>query len=129
MTIAIDTVITDLADANSCCTKGHPLVTGRNALFYSEKKLNHSDMCGGRTFFPLIDVERVAVAFAQCLEVVSKPQIAPKAKARTDEKAQHTLGYVSILRRSATQRFGVRWGFETTSIQLSIPESKCKPIM
>ena len=50
------------------------------------------------------------------LEVVSKPQIAPKIKARADEKAQHTWEYVSILKRFATQIFGVRWDFETTSI-------------
>jgi hypothetical protein len=48
-------------------------------------------------------------------EVVSKPQITPKIKARADEKAQHTYEYVSILRRSATPIFGVRRGFDTTS--------------
>jgi hypothetical protein len=58
-------------------------------------------------------------------EVVSKPQITPKIKARADppshsyggtgEKAQHTYEYVSILRRSATPIFGVRWVFATTS--------------
>jgi len=48
-------------------------------------------------------------------EVVSKPQIASKIKARADENAQHTKEYVSILRRSATQIFGVRWGFEIVS--------------
>jgi hypothetical protein len=36
-------------------------------------------------------------------------------KAQTDEKAQHTWKYVSILKRSATQLSGVRWGFEITS--------------
>ena len=49
------------------------------------------------------------------LEIVSKFRITLKIKARADEKAQHTLEYVSILKRSATQRFGVRWGFETIS--------------
>ena len=48
-------------------------------------------------------------------EVVLKLQIALKLKARADAKAQHTYEYVSILRRSATLRFGVRWDFETTS--------------
>jgi len=49
------------------------------------------------------------------LEVVSKPQIASKGKARVDEKAQHTRKYVSILKKLATPYLGVRWGFETTS--------------
>jgi hypothetical protein len=49
------------------------------------------------------------------LEAVSKPQIRFKGKAQTDEKAQHTQEYVSILRRLATQPLGLRWGFETTS--------------
>jgi hypothetical protein len=35
-------------------------------------------------------------------EVISKMQITFKDKARADEKAEHTLEYVSILRRSAT---------------------------
>jgi hypothetical protein len=35
------------------------------------------------------------------LEVVSKPQIRPKSKAQTDEKAEHTRQYVSILKRLA----------------------------
>ena len=39
--------------------------------------------------------------------------------ARADEKAQHRWEYVSILRRSATQRLGVGWGFETTSTQFA----------
>jgi hypothetical protein len=49
------------------------------------------------------------------LEVVSKPQIRLKSKAQTDEKAQHTRQYVSILKRFATQLLGLRWGFEATS--------------
>jgi hypothetical protein len=67
----------------------------------------------------------VAYLCGKDIEVVSKPQITPKIKARADppshrygvtgEKAQHTYEYVSILRRSATPIFGVRWGFETTS--------------
>jgi hypothetical protein len=48
-------------------------------------------------------------------EVVSKPYIRFKSKAQTDEKAQHTRWYVSILKRFATQLLGLRWGFETTS--------------
>jgi hypothetical protein len=36
------------------------------------------------------------------LEAISKMQIAFKDKARSDEKAEHTREYVSILRRSAT---------------------------
>ena len=51
------------------------------------------------------------------LEAISKMQITLKDKARADEKAQHTWEYVSILRRLATPKFGVRWGFETTSNQ------------
>ena len=35
-------------------------------------------------------------------EVVSKFQIMFESKAQADEKAQHTLKYVSILKRSAT---------------------------
>jgi hypothetical protein len=49
--------------------------------------------------------------------VVSKPQIASKNKARSDEKAQHTWAYVSILKKTATPLLDVRWGFETTSNQ------------
>ena len=37
------------------------------------------------------------------LEAVSKPQIAPKDKARADEKAEQPWEYVSISRRLATQ--------------------------
>jgi hypothetical protein len=47
--------------------------------------------------------------------VVSKPQIRLKSKAQSDEKAQHTRQYVSILKRVATQLLGLRWGFDTTS--------------
>jgi len=52
------------------------------------------------------------------IEVVSNPLIASKVKARAAEIAQHTWEYVSILRKSATQRLGVRWGFETVYSQL-----------
>jgi hypothetical protein len=48
-------------------------------------------------------------------EVVSKFQIMFESKAQADEKAQHTLKYVSILKRSATQLSDIRWDFETTS--------------
>jgi hypothetical protein len=51
--------------------------------------------------------------------VVLKPQIAFESKAQADEKAQHTSEYASILKRPATQLSGARWGFETTSNQLS----------
>jgi hypothetical protein len=53
------------------------------------------------------------------LEVVSKRQIAFESKAQADEKAQHTWKYVSILKRLATQLSDARWGFETTSKQIS----------
>ncbi|MEJ2099161.1 MAG: hypothetical protein P8X68_04205 [Desulfobacterales bacterium] len=36
------------------------------------------------------------------IEVVSKRQIMFESKAQADEKAQHTLEYVSILKRPAT---------------------------
>jgi hypothetical protein len=49
------------------------------------------------------------------LEVFSKRQIGFESKAQADEKAQHTLEYVSILKRPATQLSDARWGFETTS--------------
>jgi hypothetical protein len=49
--------------------------------------------------------------------VVSKPQVRFKGKAQTDEKAQHTRQYVSILKRFATQLLSLRWDFETTSGQ------------
>jgi hypothetical protein len=49
------------------------------------------------------------------LEVVSKLQIMFESKAQADEKAQHTLKYGSILKRSSTQLSDIRWGFETTS--------------
>jgi hypothetical protein len=49
------------------------------------------------------------------LEVVSKYQIAFESKAQADEKAQHTLKYVSILKRPTTQLSDDRWGFEATS--------------
>ena len=48
--------------------------------------------------------------------MVSKPQIMFESKAQADEKAQHTLKYVSILKRRATQLSDIRWGFQTTSI-------------
>jgi hypothetical protein len=38
-----------------------------------------------------------------------------ESKAQADEKAQHTWGYVSILKRFATQLSNIRWGFEATS--------------
>ena len=57
------------------------------------------------------------IFFELYLEVVSKPKIRSKGKARVDEKAQHTWEYVSILKRLATQPLGLRWGFETTSNQ------------
>jgi len=50
-------------------TKGHPLFIGRNALFYSEtKKLNHSDICSGRTFLPLLNIKSDAVTFIERLK-------------------------------------------------------------
>ena len=51
----------------------------------------------------------------EILEVISKCQIAFESKAQADEKAQHTLKYVSILKRSATQLSDARWGFRNTS--------------
>jgi hypothetical protein len=63
-----------------------------------------------------------------------------ESKAQADEKAQHTLKYVSILKRlvmhlsvielaqiplrGATQLSDTRWGFETTSNQILIQISK-----
>jgi len=44
----------------------------------------------------------VGVLFIMNLEAITKMQITFKYKARTDEKAEHTREYVSILRRSAT---------------------------
>ncbi len=35
------------------------------------------------------------------IEAISKPQIAFEDTARADDKAQHTRGYVSILKRSS----------------------------
>jgi hypothetical protein len=66
------------------------------------------------------------------LEVVSECQIAFESpaiwrdfasgllikgaqQAQTDEKAQHTCEYVSILKRSATRLSDARWCFETAS--------------
>ena len=49
------------------------------------------------------------------LEAVSKPYFGSKSKARVDSKTQHTREYVSILNRFATQLFGLKWDFETTS--------------
>jgi len=40
-----------------------------------------------------------------------------ESKAQTDEKAQHTWEYVSILKRPATQLSDIIWGFENTSKQ------------
>jgi DNA-binding MurR/RpiR family transcriptional regulator len=48
-------------------------------------------------------------------EAFSKPQIALKDKAQTDEKAQHIREHVSILKRPATPSASVRWGLETAS--------------
>jgi hypothetical protein len=39
----------------------------------------------------------------------------PKSKAQADEKAQHTLEYVSILRRLATPLLDIRYIFEMGS--------------
>jgi hypothetical protein len=41
-------------------------------------------------------------------EVDSKPQLWFKSKATAGEKAQHTLRYVSISRKPATQLLGLR---------------------
>ncbi len=35
-----------------------------------------------------------------------------ESKAQSNEKAQHTRQYVSILNRIATQLSGIRWGYE-----------------
>jgi hypothetical protein len=61
--------------------------------------------------------------------VVSKRQIAFESKAQADEKAQHTLKYVSILKRSATQLSDARWGFETTSTYPSPSQLKTSSLM
>ena len=71
-------------------------------------------MMGKEIAFVFEDFALPCIWCLPLLEVVSKPQITPKIKAWADEKAQHTRAYVSILRRAATQIFGVRWGFETT---------------
>jgi hypothetical protein len=63
--------------------------------------------------FP-IDVKQILHDILR-LEVVLKPQIRPTSKTQTDEKAQHTRSYVSILKRFATQLLGLRWDFKTTS--------------
>jgi hypothetical protein len=52
---------------------------------------------------------------ARAVEVILKPQIAFESKAQADGKAQHTLKYVSILKRSATPLSDARWGFGNTS--------------
>jgi hypothetical protein len=59
----------------------------------------------------------------RCIEAVSGPQIRFKGKAQADEKAQHTWGYVSILKRLATQPLGLRWSLETASMPSSIHKS------
>jgi hypothetical protein len=58
-----------------------------------------------------------SLIFLISLEVASKPQIRFKGKAQADEKAQarQRRDEQCILRRSATQPLGLRWGFETTS--------------
>ena len=48
-------------------------------------------------------------------------------QAQADEKAQHTYGYVSIYRRSATQPLGLRWGFETTSNHIAAYQDVARP--
>ncbi len=48
-------------------------------------------------------------------EAISKPRIRFESKAQTDEKAQHTREYVSILKKLATQLSGLRRGFEMAS--------------
>jgi hypothetical protein len=60
-------------------------------------------------------------------EVVSKPQIRSKGKAQAYRESAAYTGYVSIYRRPATQPLGLRWGFKTTSMQISegyMPVSK-----
>jgi len=50
------------------------------------------------------------------LEAVSKPRIRFEVKAHADEKAQSRPGGMSILRRRATPRSGLRRGFEIASM-------------
>jgi hypothetical protein len=45
--------------------------------------------------------------------VVSKFQIVFQGKAQADAQSRH--GGMSILKRPATQLWGAKWGFETTS--------------
>jgi hypothetical protein len=62
------------------------------------------------------ETDRVSIKYEQrrflhrgsFLQPISKRQIAPKDKARADEKAEHTLAYVSILKKPATPQLGVR---------------------
>jgi hypothetical protein len=54
------------------------------------------------------------------LEVVSKFQIRFKDKASSRSRKRSIHGYVSIYRRLATQALGLRWGFETTSKEISM---------
>ena len=61
---------------------------------------------------------------AQCLEAISKPQIAFEGKAGADDKAQHTREYVSILKRPSTQPSGDRLGFEMASKTLPFLEGR-----
>ncbi len=54
------------AAAISSKQKGHPPCYRRECPFLlRNKNLNHSDICSGRAFLPLLDVESHAVAFIE----------------------------------------------------------------
>jgi hypothetical protein len=72
------------------------------------------------SIYHFVNFARRNAEFRNTLEVVSKAQIGFKGKAQADRESavRHTFWRMSIYRRSATQPLGLRWGFETASMQI-----------
>jgi len=57
-------------DLNIHKEKGHPFNIRRNALFTQNIRLNHSDICCGRTFLSLLYVKGNSVTFIERFKTV-----------------------------------------------------------
>jgi len=55
---------------NSNQTKGHSLNIRKNALFTQKIRLNHSDICSGRAFLPLLYIKGNSIAFIEGFKTV-----------------------------------------------------------
>jgi len=74
-----------------------------------------------------IQAEIVGAAYKKSFEAILKPQIRFESKAQDDEKAQHTIAYVRILKRLGTRLSGLRWDFKMASEQYFQLESRPLP--